>query len=234
MSSKGQTMTSKRPPHAARMHALDHGTADVTDVAWTVMKRKLARKLGRPLREEAGNSIARGLFGVALGVGVVAWQEPSLQVMVLVFGGYALVDGLLALCLVAAQRDHRWRRAGQAATSLAAAAFAFVYPDPSRTALMYVLAVWVVVMGALRLRDTITVGTTVAVRWVPAALAMLSIIAGCTVFVTPERGLLGLMINVAIFPILNGVTMISHARHENHDPQPAGANGATTSPAGVA
>ena len=93
--------------------------------------------------------------------------------------------------------------------SLATAACVVTWPDVTGLALRYVLALWVVVMGALRLRAALESGDAVRVRWVPALLALPAIVAGCTVVIAPERGQLGLAIDLAVFATLNGLAPLA-------------------------
>jgi uncharacterized membrane protein HdeD (DUF308 family) len=189
---------------SSRMRALEAGTASFLDVVGAVMRHSLAGKLGRTVATDGGNATARGVLGVAIGVALIAWPEESLATMVAVFGGYALVDGLLALLV-----GRSWQRVVEAVVGIAAGAVALVRPDLGRAALLTVLAVWVVVMGTLRLRAALRFADRVTVRWVPALLSLLAVVAGATALVTPDRGLTGVMVNIAVFPILNGVALIA-------------------------
>ena len=189
-----------------QMRALEAGTASFLDVVGTAMRSSVAGKLGRTIATDGGNATARGVLGVAIGVALIAWPEESLATMVVGFGAYAVLDGLLALLVV---RGHPWQRAVEGVVGVAAGTFALLRPDLGRAALLTVLAVWVVVMGTLRLRAALLFADRVSVRWVPALLALLAIVAGSTALVTPDRGLTGVMINIAVFPILNGVALVA-------------------------
>jgi uncharacterized membrane protein HdeD (DUF308 family) len=145
---------------------------------------------------DGGNATARGVLGVAIGVALIAWPEESLATMAVSFGAYAVADGLLSLLGI----RHAWQRAVEGIVGIATGAFVLLRPDHGRMALLTVLAVWVVVMGTLRLRGALRFADRVSVRWVPALLALLAIVAGSTALVTPDRGLTGVMINIAVFP----------------------------------
>ena len=196
-------------PPSARLRSFAAGTASLPDVAWATVTGTLARKLGRSVTQRPDGA-GRGLLGVAFGVAVVAWPEASLAAMVVAFAGYALLDGLVSLAGLLGPR-RSWTLAVQGIVGVAAGVFALARPEHSRAALVWVLAVWVVVMSAFRLRAAIDVGTAVTVRWVPAALALLGVVAGCSVLVAPERGLTSLMVNIAVFPVLHGVALIARA-----------------------
>ena len=187
-----------------RMRALEAGTASFPDVVGAAMSRSVAGKLGRTVATDGGNATARGVLGVAIGVALIAWPEESLATMVVGFGAYAVADGLLALLV-----GRTWQRVAEGVVGVVAGASALLRPDLGRAALLAVLAVWVIVMGTLRLRAALRFADRVSVRWVPALLALLAVVAGATALLTPDRGLTGVMINIAVFPILNGVALIA-------------------------
>jgi uncharacterized membrane protein HdeD (DUF308 family) len=186
------------------MRALEAGTASFLEVVGAAMSRSVAGKLGRTVATDGGNATARGVLGVAIGVALIAWPEESLATMVVGFGAYAVVDGLLALLV-----GRTWQRVAEGVVGVVAGASALLRPDLGRAALLAVLAVWVIVMGTLRLRAALRFADRVSVRWVPALLALLAVVAGATALLTPDRGLTGVMINIAVFPILNGVALIA-------------------------
>ena len=80
------------------------------------------------------------------------------------------------------------------------------------SAVLTLLAVWVVVMGAMRLHDAISFDDGVHVNGLLAALALLAIIAGAGAIVAPSENLEVVTINVWIFTILRGVMLIASKR----------------------
>jgi uncharacterized membrane protein HdeD (DUF308 family) len=83
-------------------------------------------------------------------------------------------------------------------------------------ALLYLLAVWVVIMSALRLGAAITFEERVIVRWVPAVLSLLGILAGARVLIIPGAGMSALSLNLAIFAILSGIALIEYGIRESN------------------
>lgn len=160
-------------PRPREMRTLEAGTASFADVALVVMLSNLAKRVGRPIATDERNSTARGILGIAAGVAVIVWPDSSLSAAVVVFGVYAVLDGVLSL----------W-------------------------GLLIALALWVIVMGALRLTAALNFGSTVTVRWLPAILSLLAVVPACIVLVTPDRGVQSVMLNIGIFAILHGVALI--------------------------
>jgi uncharacterized membrane protein HdeD (DUF308 family) len=192
------------------MRTIETGTASIVDVAWATMRGKLNDLAGRPLATERVNSLARGVLGVAAGIAILIWPDISLAVMVVIVGVYAIADGLLSLVVGLTGPTRRWQFVGQAVVSLAVGALALALPDITSTALLYLLAVWVVVMSALRLRTAIVVGDRVSIRWVPGVLSLLGILAGARVLIVPGAGMSSLSLNLAIFAILSGAALIEY------------------------
>src|SRR3989475_10331510 len=127
----------------------------------------------------AKNWWALALRGVAAIIfGVLAFVLPSvtLAVLTLLFGGYALVEG--ALNIVAAVRgrsDHEpwWALLFEGLVSVAAGIVTFVLPGLTELALLYMIAAWAIVTGALeivapiRLRRGITAGAWLGATAIP-------------------------------------------------------------------
>jgi uncharacterized membrane protein HdeD (DUF308 family) len=200
--------------YARITRTIEAGTASIVDVAWVAIRGNLDDLTGRPLGTERVNSLARGVLGVAIGVVILVWPDPSLAAMVVIVGVYAIADGVLSLVVALTRSARRWQFVGQGVTSLAVGALVLLLPEITSMALLYLLAVWVVVMSALRLRGAITFGERVSVRWVPAILSLLGILAGARVLIVPGAGMSALSLNLAIFAVLSGVALIEYGLRE--------------------
>jgi uncharacterized membrane protein HdeD (DUF308 family) len=194
------------------VQALEKGVASFIDLAWVAMTRELARKAGHVIVADGRDARTRGVLGVTAGVSMIMWPDPSLRAIGAVFGAYALLDGLLSLLALISWRQRFWQVLAQGVASLALGVVVFARPDLSRMALLYLLAAWVVVMAAVRLRTAVDFRNGVRIRWLPALLALLAVVGAGTVFVAPERGLASVMINLAVFAILNGIALIAGER----------------------
>jgi uncharacterized membrane protein HdeD (DUF308 family) len=203
--------------YARITRTIESGTASIVDVAWVAIRGNFSDLAGRPLATERTNLLVRGVLGLATGVIILVWPDISLAAMVVMVGVYAIADGVLSLVVAITRRTRRWQFIGQGVTSLAVGAIAFLLPGSASTALLYVLAIWVVAMSALRLRTAIAFGERVTVRWVSAILSLLGILAGARVLIVPGAGLSALSLNLAIFAVLNGVGLIEYATRQSRE-----------------
>ncbi len=81
----------------------------------------------------------RGLVAVLFGILAFAWPGMTLTVLIVLFGAYALVDGVLGI--VAALRggaDHRWAMLIEGVISVLAGIAAFVWPGLTALVLLYI------------------------------------------------------------------------------------------------
>ena len=87
------------------------------------------------------------LFGLA----ALVWPGATLTALVLLFGAYALVDGLLALIVSLLDRyefDHGWVLLLKGLAGIAIGVLTFLWPSVTAQALVYRIAAWAILTGA--------------------------------------------------------------------------------------
>ncbi len=93
----------------------------------------------------------RGMVGVLFGWAALVWPGAALAALVLLFGAYALVDGLLALIVSRRDRhefDHGWVLLLKGLAGIAAGVLTFLWPGVRAQALLSLIAAWVILTGA--------------------------------------------------------------------------------------
>jgi uncharacterized membrane protein HdeD (DUF308 family) len=221
---------SQDPPADATLSALERGTASLPDLASRGIRERLAALFGRRRPGEPPATTVRALLGIVFGVAGIVWPDESLGVLLIVFGIYLALDAALAAATAIVSSTGRWRLVIQALVNIAVLAVAIVHRDFTRDAAIRLLAVWVVVMGAFRLREAIDVRHASRTKWVLAVLALLAIVGGASAINAPDDYLDSVMINVWIFPILYGVSMLASTRQRASRPRPSVGTEAAESP----
>jgi len=93
----------------------------------------------------------RGMIVVLFGLAAFVWPGASLTALVLLFGAYALVDGLLALVvslLDPNEFDHGWVLLLKGLAGIAIGVLTFLWPSATPLALLYRIAAWAILTGA--------------------------------------------------------------------------------------
>src|SRR3989442_8004918 len=96
----------------------------------------------------------RGVLAILLGVAVVVLPGVTLAALVVLFGAYALVDGVLAIIagVRAAERHERWwSPVFKGLAGIAAGVVTFVQPALTALALLYLIGGWGIVTGILEI-----------------------------------------------------------------------------------
>jgi uncharacterized membrane protein HdeD (DUF308 family) len=154
----------------------------------------------------------RGALAVAFGVAAFAWPGITFEVLVLLFGAYAFVDGLLLLTfagLAAGAHQRWWPLVLGGILGLATGALTFAQPQTTALALVYVVGTWAIVIGVLTIVAAIRLRQVISNEWLLGFSGALQIIFGALVVAQPGAGALTLVFLIGFYAILLGLAQIS-------------------------
>ena len=157
----------------------------------------------------------RGVAAVLFGILALAWPAPTLYVLVLMFGAYALVDGTVLLIALARgdvlARRHAWATGLMGALGIVAAVVTFLWPGITALTLLYLVAIWAITVGILQVFAAIEFRREIEGElWVGLG-GVLSIVFGAILAFFPGTGLLSLVWLVGFWAIVYGVSSLSLA-----------------------
>lgn len=154
--------------------------------------------------------LLRGVAAVAFGVLTFIWPQISLLTLIMVYGIYAFVDGILAL--VAAIRGGgmvpRWWLALAGVVSILTAIVVFAWPDLTALILVYMIGFWSILRGALEIIGAIRLRNEISNEWSLGAAGLLSVIFGLILVFMPGAGAIGLLWLIATWAVLFGLLLI--------------------------
>jgi uncharacterized membrane protein HdeD (DUF308 family) len=139
----------------------------------------------------------------------------ELLVLVYVFGTYAVLEGLAAVSFgIRARRSepHGGWSVAQGVISLLAELVALVWPGPTAVTLLFLIAVWTVVLGVTEIGEAFAARRRGDDSWGRMlGAAALNIIVGVLLLVWPGSGILTLLWLVGAFAPASGVVGIGRA-----------------------
>lgn len=153
----------------------------------------------------------RGLLAVVFGVLALAWPSTAVRVLVILFAIYALVDGLFSLLSALARRPRRggwWLLLIEAVAGIAAGVLAFIWPEVTALALLYLIAAWAILTGVMELVAAMRLRKQVEGEWILGLAGVVSIVIGLLLALRPDSGLILMVWFVGAFAILFGVLLI--------------------------
>lgn len=154
--------------------------------------------------------VLRGVLAVIFGILAYMWPLSTAAAFVILFGAYALVDGIFSL--MAAIRppadESRWLLVVRGVAGVLAAVVVFAWPRLSALAFLYIIAAWAIATGVLEIVAAVALRRIVTGEWLLALSGVLSIVLGVFLFTQPAVGLLGLVWAIALWAIIAGITLI--------------------------
>ncbi len=155
--------------------------------------------------------VVRGLAAIAFGILAMLKPSAGLLALVVVWGAYAIVDGLLRVALsirgARVVRGWGWLLAG-GLVGIAAGVFTFLRPGITALALLVVIAGWAVLTGIAEIATAVRLRRVMHGEWMLAASGVLSIVFGLLVAMMPGAGALAITWLVALYAIVLGGLLV--------------------------
>jgi uncharacterized membrane protein HdeD (DUF308 family) len=155
--------------------------------------------------------VLRGIFAVLFGLGAFLWPGITLAVLVLLYGGYLFIDGILAILWALAKRHEgafSWEVFLVGLASLAAGVLTLLWPGVTAIALLYLIAVWAIVRGIFEILAAFRLRRELSNEWLLALNGVLSVLFGIVLIVAPGAGALAVLWLIGTFAIVVGILMI--------------------------
>jgi uncharacterized membrane protein HdeD (DUF308 family) len=157
--------------------------------------------------------LLRGIAAIVFGVLAFIWPGVTLATLVLLWGAFALVDGVLSL--VSAIRGggagSRWWLALVGLAGVAAGIVTFMSPVLTSLVLLFVIAFWAIVAGVFEIAGAIAVRKEIEGEWMLILSGALSVAFGVILLMQPAAGALALVWIIASYAILFGILNVLFA-----------------------
>jgi uncharacterized membrane protein HdeD (DUF308 family) len=155
----------------------------------------------------------RGAAAILFGLFAFVFPGATLFALIIVFGAYCLVDGVLAIVAAvrAAQSHERW---GQlllvGVCGIIVAAIVWFYPGLAALGLLYVIAAWALVTGVLELMAAFQLRRHMPDWWWLIA-GVASIVFGLLLVWHPGAGALAVLWLIGTYAIAFGIVLLGFA-----------------------
>jgi uncharacterized membrane protein HdeD (DUF308 family) len=169
--------------------------------------------------------LLRGLAAIAFGILTFVAPGPSLLVLVLAWGVFALVDGVLLIAHAFAKHADdapRWVLGLEGVLGVAAGITTLAIPGLTAIALLYLIAGWCVATGVLEIVQAVRLRKVIHNEWLLALRGGLTILLGIALSLSPGAGVLAVVFYIGAFAIVAGALLIALSiRLRPHDPRPS-------------
>jgi len=155
--------------------------------------------------------VIRGVAAILFGALAIAMPRAGLAALVILWGAYAIVDGVFNVVL-SAQRGAAGLRWGwflfEGLVSIAAGILTFVWPQMTAFVLLYLIAAWAIVTGIAEIAGAVALRRAISGEWLLALSGVLSIAFGVLLFARPGAGALAVVWIIGAYAIAFGALLV--------------------------
>jgi uncharacterized membrane protein HdeD (DUF308 family) len=155
---------------------------------------------------------ARGVLAVLFGILALVWPALTLLALVLLWGAYAIVDGVLALVAAFRTRDRGravWALILIGIAGIIAGFLTFAWPAITGLVLLLLIAAWAIVVGILQIVTAVRLRKEIDNEWLLGVSGVLSVAFGALLIWSPGAGAVALAWAIGWYAILFGVLLIA-------------------------
>lgn len=174
----------------------------------------------------------RGAIAIIFGVLALFWPGITVAVLVIMFGAYALVDGIFALvsAFSGKNKESRGLMALLGVLGILFGIVALVWPGVTALALVFLIGGWAVVTGITEIVAAIRLRKEIKGEWLLIASGVISVIFGVLLWLAPGSGAIALAWLIGIYAIVFGVMLVALGFRLHKMDGKTGTAGATGTP----
>jgi len=171
----------------------------------------LAEKLAHVLARGWWLLLLRGI--VAILFGVLTFLQPgiSLAALVLLFGAFALADGVLgAWTAISGRKEHEhwWLLLLGGLVGVGVGLLTLFAPGVTALALLFYIAIWAVATGVLEIAQAIRLRKEIEGEWMLIVAGLASVAFGVLLMARPGAGALAVLWLIGGYAVAFGIIMV--------------------------
>ena len=151
----------------------------------------------------------RGLVAVLFGLLTFFVPGITLVTLVLLFGVYALMDGLFNVIAFLRVPAHYWALLIEGVIGIIAGILTFAWPAITAVALLYVIAFWAIFTGVFEIIAGIRLRKEITNEWLLLVQGALSLLFGILILFAPGVGALAIVLWIGAYACVFGVALLA-------------------------
>src|SRR5579864_1082180 len=153
----------------------------------------------------------RGLVAVLFGLLTFFVPGITLVTLVLLFGAYALVDGVFNVVAFFRLMSHYWALLIEGVIGIIAGILTFAWPAITALALLYVIAFWAIFTGIFEIIAGVRLRKAITNEWLLLLMGVLSLLFGVAILFAPGLGALAIVLWIGAYALVFGVFLLALA-----------------------
>lgn len=153
----------------------------------------------------------RGVFAVLFGLLTFLIPGITLLTLVLLFGAYAILDGIFDIVSAVRAPGRHWPLVLEGVVGIIIGILTFIWPGITTMVLLYLIAFWAIFTGVLEIVAGIRLREVIANEWLLILMGVLSVLFGFLILIFPGAGALAIIIWIGAYALLFGIMLIALA-----------------------
>ena len=154
----------------------------------------------------------RGAVAILFGLLTLFRPGITLDVLIMLFGAYALFDGIFMVVSAIANRhgEPRWGALlFGGLLGIAVGVATFTWPGLTATVLLAVIAVWAILMGIFEVAAAIRLRKLIDGEWALIFAGLLSVAFGVLLVTRPAVGALAVVLWIGAYALISGIAHVA-------------------------
>jgi uncharacterized membrane protein HdeD (DUF308 family) len=150
--------------------------------------------------------------GILLGLLTIFWPGITFAGLIVLFGAYALIDGIINIAgaVRAIEARDRWGALlFEGIVGILAAAATIMWPGITALALVFVIAAWAIITGIAEIVAAIRLRTYISGEWLLVLSGIASLVFGVLVAAAPRAGALVIALWLGAYAFVFGVLLVA-------------------------
>jgi uncharacterized membrane protein HdeD (DUF308 family) len=156
--------------------------------------------------------VVRGIFAVVFGILALVWPGITLATLVIFFGAYILVDGILAIVGAIGgwgNRDDHWLLLLEGLLGVGIGILTFRAPQITAMVLLMFIAAWALATGVLEIVAAIRLRKEIQGEVWLILSGLASVVFALLLMIFPAAGALSLLWLISIYAVVFGVILMA-------------------------
>ena len=154
----------------------------------------------------------RGAVAILFGLLTLFKPGITLATLIMLFGAYALIDGIFMVVSAIANRhgEPRWGTLLVGGLlGIAAGIATYTWPGLTAMVLLAVIAAWAIMMGIFEVAAAIRLRKQLDGEWALILAGLLSVAFGVFLVVRPAAGALAVVLWIGVYALISGIVLLS-------------------------
>jgi uncharacterized membrane protein HdeD (DUF308 family) len=157
--------------------------------------------------------VLRGLSALLFGVLALLMPGMALLTLVMLFGAYALVEGVFNVAAAVRRGEPRrqpaWVLLLEGGVSILAGLLALALPGLTALSLLFLIAAWSLLTGVLEIGAAVRLRRQLKGEWLLALSGVLSVAFGVLLMAFPGAGALAVILWIAAYAVVFGAMLVA-------------------------